>query len=122
MNLENRRHFSRILFDTKASLLIGQQNIPVSLIDISLRGALIQPTANLLCKPGTACTLNILLDGDEIAIRMEANISHLEDDHIGLICREIDLDSMIHLRRLVELNLGDESILNRELSALTSHE
>ena len=32
----------------------------------------------------------------------------------------IDLDSITHLRRLVELNLGDEKLLERELSHLAA--
>lgn len=122
MSHENRRQFSRILFKAKATLLLGEQRIPVSLIDISLRGALVKPGSPLQCSANAACTLEVLLDGSEMLICMQANIAHIEGGHVGLVCREIDLDSMIHLRRLVELNLGDESLLNRELSALTCHE
>jgi len=32
----------------------------------------------------------------------------------------IDVDSMTHLRRLIELNLGDPTLLERELKALVS--
>ena len=31
----------------------------------------------------------------------------------------IELDSIVHLKRLVELNLGDESLLERELTELS---
>ena len=37
-------------------------------------------------------------------------------------CTEIDLESMTNLRRLVELNLGDEAALNREIHAMVSAE
>ncbi|MCG8610315.1 MAG: hypothetical protein MI864_07240, partial [Pseudomonadales bacterium] len=30
----------------------------------------------------------------------------------------IDLDSITHLKRLIELNVGDPSLIERELSAL----
>jgi hypothetical protein len=33
-------------------------------------------------------------------------------------CTKIDLESITNLRRLVELNLGDEAALNREISAM----
>ena len=33
----------------------------------------------------------------------------------------IDLESISHLRRLVELNLGDSSLLERELAALSDN-
>jgi hypothetical protein len=37
---------------------------------------------------------------------------------IGYRWEKIDLDSFSQLKRLVELNLGDPELLNRELSAL----
>ena len=36
----------------------------------------------------------------------------------ALCAKHIDLDSISHLRRFVELNLGDEQELERELGAL----
>jgi hypothetical protein len=41
-----------------------------------------------------------------------------EQELLGFVCQYIDLDSISHLRRLVELNLGDGSLLERELAAL----
>jgi hypothetical protein len=37
-----------------------------------------------------------------------------------LLCESIDLDSITHLRRLVELNAGDPALLERELTALVA--
>jgi hypothetical protein len=53
---------------------------------------------------------------------MQGVITHVEGLYIGLACRNIDLDSVTHLRRLVELNLGDVALLERELSALVADE
>jgi hypothetical protein len=36
----------------------------------------------------------------------------------GLQWRNIDVDSLTHLRRLLELNLNDPSLLDRELADL----
>ena len=46
---------------------------------------------------------------------MEGKVIHQDGQHIGIECRHIDMESMINLRRLVELNLGDEKLLEREL-------
>lgn len=51
-------------------------------------------------------------------IRMDASAVHIDDGMINFICEHIDLDSITHLKRLVELNLGDPELLHRELSAL----
>ena len=45
-------------------------------------------------------------------------VAHREGRRAGLACQSIDVDSVTHLRRLVELNAGDPDLLQRELSAL----
>jgi hypothetical protein len=49
---------------------------------------------------------------------MAGEVVHVEDGRLGLRCTEIDLESITNLRRLVELNLGDEAALHREMSAM----
>ena len=49
---------------------------------------------------------------------MNCQLAHCHGRLAGLVCTSIDLDSITHLRRLVELNLGDPDLLDRELSAL----
>ena len=47
--------------------------------------------------------------------------SRLKEAHkLGFECTRIDQQSISHLRRVVELNLGDEALLQRELKALIS--
>lgn len=113
-----RRHFTRIQFKTNAHLHLPEGNFDVEVLDISLKGALIRPHSELLAALGSDGSLNINLGEADAFIRMEITIVHREGSHLGLSCREIDLDSITHLRRLVELNVGDESILHRELIAL----
>lgn len=115
---ENRRRFSRILFQSEAVLGAPEGEIPVNVVDISLKGALVRPAAGAYVDVGTRCSLRVALSETEATIRMEATVVHRQGEHLGLACREIDLDSMTHLRRLVELNLADEQTLNRELNAL----
>jgi hypothetical protein len=50
---------------------------------------------------------------------MEATIVHHLANYYGLVCRDIDLESVTHLRRLVELNLGDEALAEREFALLS---
>ena len=42
------------------------------------------------------------------------------DKLLGLLFHTIDLDSVTHLRRLIELQLGDPALLQRDLAALCS--
>ena len=126
----DRRRFARIHFNTPACLTFpdqdGERECPVEVLDFSLKGALIKTAAPVDLASGASCTLALRLNdiGDdetlEGGIRMRAEVSHVNGQDIGLSCVEIDLDSITHLRRLIELNLGDETLLSRELEHLVS--
>lgn len=118
----DKRRFSRVAFASKALVSNEKKQWPCQLIDISLKGSLITLPANWTGVAGDQFQLEILLDSSEIAIRMDVSVAHIENNHIGLTCEHIDIDSISHLRRLVELNLGNSEALQRELSELINHE
>ena len=66
---------------------------------------------------GAKCKLRLDL-GQGAMIIMQATVAHLEGTRMGLRCDNLGLDSITHLRRLVELNAGDPNLLERELPAL----
>lgn len=113
-----RRLFSRILFSGGARLLHRGQWNSCGVFDLSLKGACVKAAARLDIRMGDAVTLALSLGEDKAEVRMAGEVAHVEGEHIGFACREIDLDSITHLRRLLELNLGDATLLDRELSAL----
>jgi hypothetical protein len=49
---------------------------------------------------------------------MAVELRHVEPHRLGFQCRYIDLESASHLKRLVELNLGDPTLLEREFAHL----
>ena len=51
---------------------------------------------------------------------MWMQVAQAQELQLGLVCRSIDLDSVTHLRRLLELQLGDPTLLERDLAALFS--
>jgi len=117
---QEHRAFSRIIFDAK-SIIIGKDNQwETELLDISLKGALVQRPPSWDFALDSTFELDIKLSEDTI-IHMEASVAHIEDDHIGFRCDHIDLESITHLRRIVELNTGNDDLLHRELSALNRH-
>ena len=113
---DDRRRFTRIPIEGRVAIVHGAQRLEVELIDLSLKGALTSCPADAPdLVLGTACTLTILLEGADRAIDMEGTIAHREAERIGFQCQRISMESMAQLRRLVELNLGDPALLEREL-------
>ena len=117
--MQNRRQFSRILFSIKAILNVEEESYPVAIHDISLNGALITKANAEHSLKGKIGSLTFTLNEDSEAVEMHIAIVHEGEDEMGLQCNAIDIDSVTTLRRLVELNLGDDEQLNKELSQLT---
>ncbi len=118
-----RRHFSRVAFEAAAELVTTENNLRVQVLDLSLKGALLRlPGDGLDSKlpAGSPCLLKIQLSALDTTIAMAGEVAHLQDGLAGVICRSIDLESITHLRRLIEMNLGDAALLDRELKSLIS--
>jgi hypothetical protein len=123
MNNE-KRLFSRIPFAGTARLQLdpaGENQqitvLNVGLIDVSLKGALIELPADTTLALHTMGSL-ILRLGSEEEIHMEVDVARVQDQIAGLHIHGIDLDSITHLRRLISMNLGDASLLDRDIAAL----
>lgn len=114
-----RRKFSRILFDAHVELAQGEFHWRASLLDISLKGLLLQQTLPVEVLHNQPILVKILLS-DSTCIAMSVMLAHQHHNQTGLMCTSIDIDSVSHLRRLIELNLGDASAAERELSELIS--
>ena len=112
-----RRRFQRIQFDADTRLLQGNRRWEVELCDVSLRGLLVECPPNWDADPEQPLIAEIDLS-EVLQIRMEVTLARTEDGLLGFDCRHIDLDSISHLRRLIELNLGDEQLMERELAML----
>lgn len=114
----NKRRFSRIAFDTEVNLVSAERTWKSHLVDISLKGMLITIPNNWNGEVGDHYLAELIMGDQETVIRMEVSVTHISKKTAGFHCELIDLDSISHLRRLVELNIGDTDILNRELSEL----
>lgn len=118
---EDRRKFWRATFSAPVKLVNDSVAADAVLDDISLKGALLEVPVGWQGKPDDRCRLHLRLGGErDEEIAMWGRITHVEGRKVGLACESIDVDSITHLRRLVELNSGDPGLLERELSALLS--
>lgn len=114
-----RRRFTRIAFDARVELTQGDISWPAQLLDISLRGLLLAKIGLYELPANKSLLVKIILS-DQTDITMWAQVVHQTVEQSRLTCANIDIDSVSHLRRLVELNLGDATAAERELSELIS--
>ena len=113
-----RRHFNRIAFPTEASVSIGQTAYTTRVVDLSFKGALIVTPEKSAAQSGDTVTLEIILDEQPDVIALTGKVRHIGKEHIGIETEELDIDSATLLRRVIELNLADEALLQRDLQAM----
>jgi hypothetical protein len=118
---KERRQFSRILFDAWAELRQGDKSWQATVIDLSLNGLLVGEPMGWSIDVNKPLVAAIRLDA-HATIQMTVLWRHSRNGQIGFECEHIDIDSISNLRRLVELNLGDPVLLERELGALGAAE
>lgn len=117
MSTSERRRFSRVDFAAHVELKQGTNTWAAELIDISLKGLLLTLTSPTTFSKGQLLAVSIYLS-DQTSIVMDAEVVHQSTNQLGLTCSLIDFDSISHLRRLIELNLGDPVAAERELAEL----
>lgn len=113
----NRRRFSRFPIEGSVTLYSAHAMWATHLVDMSLRGVLVEAPAGWAGDIGSRYRLDLRLEGG-VMIGMGVELARVDNGHLAFACQKIDLDSFARLKRLVELNLGNTEILNRELAVL----
>jgi len=112
-----RRIYNRIPFTAEILMQCGHQEWSCNLLDISLKGMLVEPPENIDINMDNPCGMALFL-GEDISIHARVNITHSSNGNWGLKWLQIDVASLQHLRRLIELNANNPAMLMRELSEL----
>ncbi len=116
-----QRRFTRIPFRVPAQLEVGGGKLPCALVNVSLKGALVELEEGPAPAKGSTCAVTIDLDpGSGARIRMDGDVAHQRGLQVGVRCDELDLESVQHLRRILEFNVGDEAVVLRELGELVA--
>jgi len=112
-----KRRFHRVAHDAWASLQHGGQTWACTVQDLSLKGCLLRSDTVLSLDRDKVYQLDVHLTySNKIAMRVQ--LCHQDAHQLGVCCVEIDADSIAKLKRLVELNLGDSSLLERDMHML----
>ena len=118
-NNANRRRFQRILFDAPCELHQDDRLWYSQVVDISLKGVLMRRPDHWQDSEASGPFEVIISLADQAsAIVMALKLRHAGPHLLGFACQYVDIESAGHLKRLVELNLGDSDLLNRELQVL----
>lgn len=112
----NRRKHSRITFDAPAKLESAAGVYSATVHDLALKGVLLDlQTTEQLAEGKYTLTIEL---SEMVNIVMQLDKAHQEGNRAGFRCLNIDIDSLTHLRSIVEYNMDDPSLLDREFNLL----
>lgn len=115
---QEQRRFTRVPFVSGITLSYEDKILDGTVVDISLNGLLIN------CKDfnETADEISASIHFENHStISAHLKVVHQSSSLYGFRFEDIDSESVAHLRRLLALNLGDESACERELLALFNY-
>ncbi|MCB1725638.1 MAG: PilZ domain-containing protein [Gammaproteobacteria bacterium] len=116
---DERRRFHRIATDKPITVTADGGSHDGVVQDVSLRGVLLAVDDGWQPATGMPVQARIRLDdGDDCCIEMHSSVAHVRGNRIGLQCTSIDVDSAARLKRMVELNLADQELLERDLAEM----
>ncbi|EGG95347.1 hypothetical protein IMCC1989_770 [gamma proteobacterium IMCC1989] len=116
-----QRRFTRVSFVNHIVLKKGDTQWNGTVVDISFNGVLISCDSDIaLTKAaGSADIVDAIIhfeNDDYIMAKLE--LAHHHGKLYGFSLHEIDSDSLAHLRNIIEHNLIDSSVCERELLTL----
>lgn len=112
-----RRRFHRVGFHADALLKFSIGTIPVEILDISLAGALVKVDSATILEEGSKGSLIVKLS-EEVQIKMTGDLLSHDDGSYALHRTLSGPENDHHLRRLLELNLGDPKLMDRDVQTL----
>lgn len=120
--MSERRQFSRIHFQNCCSLIfnnaVADLDLAASLVDISFNGALLSINLEAPNLAGQPVQMQLTLEGSNIELLLKGTVCHQQQALLGIQFTKIDVETMTHLKRLIELNSGDSENMHREFAQL----
>ncbi|MET2847894.1 PilZ domain-containing protein [Vibrio owensii] len=117
--MTERRRFSRIIYQVSALLEQGDLALQATIQDLSLHGLLLKAENASSLEPSFKVDVAFSFAQSEQVMQLTANIISITDNEIRLKINNIDIDSISQLKRFIELNVGNNELLNRELEHLS---
>ncbi|MCX7554455.1 PilZ domain-containing protein [Marinicella sp. S1101] len=115
---EERRRYTRIPWRKEVTLYSGMEAHNAQILDISLKGVLLENPDNHKANPGDLYRLSIPLENSP-AIIMNIQVVHANEAVFGAEWTQIDMDSFASLKRTIELNIEEKELLRDDIKKLS---
>lgn len=112
--MNEQRSYRRIPFHTETEVNINDTKHQCELVDLALQGALFKSEQELPLAIGSRCQMTIALPSSDLTMEFTGELIHQRGQFYGFIFISEDVVTMGHLRRLLELNVGNGDAVDQE--------
>lgn len=117
-----KREFQRISYTAPAEIRGTKSSWKTETQQVSLKALQLKTPEGWKGKPGYHYTVVFpIKEQAAFQLQMVATVTNQNDKIIVFSIEHIDLDSLSHLARLIELHLGDSDLMRAELNKVTRH-
>ena len=110
---KNRRKRSRVETEFEVTLRVEDRTVPVSTVNISLKGMLLATSERL--EPGQECEMHLSLS-EGVDIFADSKVVRSDGETTAVDFLEMDELSFHHLREIVRLHADDADEIDHELA------
>jgi len=102
-----RRHFTRVGFETRAVVRFRDKTVSGAVDNLSLKGMFLKTPEAV--PAGERGSVRIFLESGsaELSLELEGAVVRCQGDGIAIHFDRMDLDSFFHLKNIVAYNSGD---------------
>jgi len=108
-----RRKRIRVSLQLSVTVRVGSEEVPVQTWDLSLRGMSCTPDSRF--KSGSPCRVQCIL-GSETEFFIDGSIVRCTETEAAIFFDSMDEEAFYHLKRLIQYNMDDPDVLNKELA------
>lgn len=109
-----KRHFTRILFQTEALMEHHGRSFRGGVENLSLKGMMLKTADKVPVDEVVAIKIFLSGSSSELAIDVMGKVVRHEPEGLAIVFEKIDLDSFIHLKNVVAYNTGDDTEVMEE--------
>lgn len=113
--ITDNRYYSRISFVAEAEVFIDAICYNAKMLDLSLRGILLDIQSAEAVEVGLSYPIKIHLPSSDTILRFDAEVVHKHGSYAGFRFLSLDVESMTHLRKILDLNAGDRAKSSSEM-------
>jgi len=115
---DEKRKFSRIVFDVEAKLTIGEVDYALERItNLSVGGCLL--AVNDGFAKGQECTVTILLSRMEPGVLVYGKIVRVAEGEVSIQFTSVTPENLQHLQNIIRYNADDPELIDEELNVRT---